>query len=89
MIHEISHFRVYAALSYTTNQLWSMRETIPSFPFYDILELVELSKQPINNAWENKTEDMVRYNARIKIGNVIKDIGTRGIPFIAMRDLQK
>jgi hypothetical protein len=89
MIHKISHFRVYAALSYTTNQLWSMRETIPSFPFYDISELVELSKQSINNDWERKIEASTTYNIRIRIGNVIKDIGSRSIPFICESDLRK
>lgn len=90
MIKHINSFRVYAALSYTPDQLdnmqWSLRGIFPR----DLMdELCELTKQPINGDWEKKTEAVIKYNTRIEIGNIIKDIGCRNIPFICMRDLQK
>lgn len=72
MIHKISNFRIYAALDYDMGQLWSMRETIPSFPFYEILELVNISKKPINKNWENTVNINIKNNTRVKIGNFIK-----------------
>lgn len=90
MIHEISHFRVYAAIDYTTSQLDSMQWTLQGiFPHNEMADLCKLSKQPINNDWERKIEASTTYNIRIIIGNVIKDIGSRSIPFTCKRDLRK
>lgn len=90
MIIQINSFRVYAALSFTSEQLqemqWSLRGI---FPRDDLADLCELSRHQINRDWEKKTEGVTTYNTRIEIGNIIKDIGSRGIPFICMRDLQK
>lgn len=90
MIRKISHFRVYAALDYTTNQLDSMQWTLRGiFPHNETADLFELSKQPINNDWCEKTEIATTYSTRTKIVNIIKNIGCRNMPFICKSDLNK
>lgn len=72
MIHKISNFRVYAAISYSTYLIYSMRFSIPSFPHNELFELVELTKQPINENWEKCCGRPGAYNRNIIVSNAIQ-----------------
>lgn len=72
MIHKISNFRVYAAIHYNTQQIYSMSWTIPSFPHNELFELVNLSKQKINRNWETSIGISCSNNINIIISNAIK-----------------
>ena len=71
MIHKISNFRIYAAIDYSTDQIYSMSYTIPSFPRNELFELVELSKQPINKNWEKCCEPSWNNKRNMIVKNTI------------------
>ena len=90
MIHKISSFRIYAAIDYSTEQIYSMEYTIPSFPHNDFSEVVNLSKKKINRDWETSIGISWANDRNIIISNTIK-IDSYGAGFYRLieRDLRK